>query len=90
MQPLKDESKPAGPIKLKNGYTVEVDHGVCIGAAACTAMAPQTFALNEEAKAVILATADEDEQETVLNAARACPVVAIRIKDENGVQIFPA
>jgi ferredoxin len=90
MPEWKDPAKPAGPVKLKNGYTVEVDHAVCIGAAACTAMAPRTFALDENAKAAILATADQDDQDTVLNAARSCPVSAIRIKDENGNQIFPA
>lgn len=86
----KDPSKPYGPVTLKNGWTVEVDHGVCIGAAPCTAMAPNTFALDDENKAAILATVDQDDQETILNAARSCPVSAIRIKDEAGNQIFPA
>ncbi|MEI9966716.1 MAG: ferredoxin [Candidatus Moraniibacteriota bacterium] len=90
MPEWKDPSKPTGPVTLKNGYTVEVDHSICIGAAPCTAMAPNTFALDETAKAAILATADLDDKETVLNAARACPVSAIRIKDETGQQIFPA
>lgn len=86
---LKDESKPAGPVTLKDGWTVEVDHDVCIGAAPCTAMAPNTFVLDDNGKAVILATADSDDQETILNAARGCPVGAIRIKDASGKQIFP-
>ncbi len=86
----KDALKPAGPVVLKNGWTLEVDHGVCIGAAPCTAMAPNTFALDDDAKAGILASVDEDDQETILNAAQSCPVSAIRIKDENGNQVFPA
>lgn len=90
MAQWKDESKPAGPVALKNGWTVEVDHSVCIGAAPCTAMAPKTFALDQDNKASILATADEEDQETILNAARGCPVSAIRIKDASGQQIFPA
>lgn len=89
MSQWKDESKPNGPISLKNGWTVEVDHNICIGAAPCTAMAPKTFALDEAGKASILATCDEDDQETILNAARACPVAAIIIKDETGKVIFP-
>ncbi|OGI21830.1 MAG: hypothetical protein A2808_02705, partial [Candidatus Moranbacteria bacterium RIFCSPHIGHO2_01_FULL_55_24] len=84
MSQWKDESKPAGPVKLKNGWTVHVDHNVCIGAAPCTAMAPNTFALDDTGKAAILATADQDDQETILNAARSCPVSAIIIKDEAG------
>ena len=86
----KDNLKPAGPVVLKNGWTLEVDHGVCIGAAPCTAMAPNTFALDDDAKAAILATVDEDDQETILNAAQSCPVSAIRIKDASGNQVFPA
>jgi ferredoxin len=86
----KDEAKTAGPIKLKNGWTVEVDHTVCIGAAPCTAIAPNAFALDSNGKASILSTVDEDDMETVLNAARACPVAAIIIKDETGKVIFPA
>ena len=86
----KDENQPHGPITLKNGWTVEVDKGVCIGAAPCTSMAPNTFALNDDNQAGILATVDADDQETILNAARSCPVSAIIIKDENGNQVFPA
>ena len=68
---------------------MEVDSSACIGAAPCTAMASNTFALNDDGKAGILASVDEDDQETILNAARACPVAAIIIKDETGKVIFP-
>jgi len=86
---LKDESKPAGPVTLKSGWTIEVDHAVCIGAAPCTAMAPGSFVLDDGGKAVILSTIDADDQDTILNAARSCPVGAIRIKDAEGKQVFP-
>ena len=89
MSQWKDEAKPHGPVKLKNGWTVEVDSAACIGAAPCTAMAPGTFALDDSGKAGILASVDADDQETILNAARACPVAAIIIKDETGKVIFP-
>lgn len=89
MSQWKNEASPAGPVTLKNGWTVEVDHAICIGSAPCTAMAPNTFGLEDNGKASILATVDEDDQETILNAARACPVAAIRIKDTTGKQIFP-
>lgn len=89
MSQWKDETKPTGPIKLSNGWTVEVDANACIGAAPCTAMAPKSFALGDDGKAAILASVDEEDQETILNAARACPVAAIIIKDETGKVIFP-
>lgn len=86
---LKDELKPSGPTVLANGWTVEIDRNVCIGAAPCTAMAPHTFGLDSEGKAVVLATADQDSTDTILNAARACPVSAIIVKDQDGKQVFP-
>lgn len=89
MSQWKNEAQPAGPVKLKNGWSVEVDRNVCIGAAPCTAMAPRVFALDDSGKAGILASADQDDQETILNAARSCPVAAIIIKDETGKMIFP-
>ncbi|PIX90198.1 MAG: cytochrome [Candidatus Moranbacteria bacterium CG_4_10_14_3_um_filter_45_9] len=89
MPQWKDDTKPHGPIKMNNGWTVEVDANACIGAAPCTAMAPNTFALNDDGKAGVLATLDQDDQEIILNAARSCPVAAIIIKDETGKVIFP-
>lgn len=86
---LKDETKPAGPVTLANGYTVEVDHNACIAAAPCSAMAPNTFGLGPDGKAVILDTADQDDIDTILNAARSCPVAAIRIKNAAGEIVFP-
>lgn len=89
MSQWKDDTKPHGPVALANGWTIEVDANACIGAAPCAAMAAKTFGLNDDGKAGVLATADEDSKETILNAARACPVAAIIIKDETGKVIFP-
>lgn len=86
---FKDQNNPHGPITLKNGWTVEVDRSVCIGAAPCTAMAPNSFTLDGESKAAILEGIDNDDMDTILNAARACPVAAIRIKNEKGEVVFP-
>ena len=86
---LKDESKPAGPITLASGWTVEIDQNACIGAAPCTAIAPNTFGLDVNGKAVVLSTVDQDDNETILSAARACPVAAIIIKNEKGEKVFP-
>jgi ferredoxin len=86
---FKNPQSTGAPVTLKNGWTVEVDHSVCIGAAPCTAMAPNSFALDSENKAGILQSIDNDDMDTILNAARACPVAAIRIKNEKGEVIFP-
>lgn len=85
---LKDKNNPSGPVQVKK-YKVWVDRGLCIGAATCVAVSPKTFQLDQEAKAVILETADEEKIETIIEAAKACPVAAIIIEDENGKRIFP-
>lgn len=69
--------------------TVTVDRDLCIGAASCIAVAPKTFQLDNEAKAIFLDTAEEELPEAILDSARACPVAAIIIHDEKGKQIYP-
>ncbi len=71
-------------------WVVTVDRSLCIGAASCMAVAPKAFALDDEAKAYVLETANEETKEAVLDAARVCPVAAILIKDKKtGKRIFP-
>jgi ferredoxin len=69
---------------------MHVDRDLCIGAATCVAIAPQTFVLDSEAKAIILATTDNDPDNVIIDAAKGCPVAAIIIEDETGKKIFPA
>ena len=86
---LKDPQKPSGPVVLKSGYKVWVDRSLCIGAATCIAVSPKTYVLDQEAKAVILESADEDTIENIIESAKACPVAAIIIEDEKGNRVFP-
>lgn len=88
MDQASDSTNPSGP-KKAGKYTVLVDRNLCIGAASCVAVAPKTFALDNEAKAIILPTAPEELPETIMDSAKACPVAAIIIHDETGKQIFP-
>lgn len=83
--------------------TIKVDPDLCIGAASCVTIDPDTFILNEENKAEVLdhGQADagpsyervvemtEDEKERLILAAQSCPTLAIFINDENGEQIYP-
>lgn len=81
-----------------------VDRDLCIGAASCVAVAPSTFELDAENKAVLRrkqpppssdATARRDledqsiDDETLLLAAQSCPTKAIFVYDEDGNQIYP-
>ena len=86
---LKDPQNPSGPVKIRN-LKMHVYRDLCIGAATCVAIAPQTFVLDSEAKAIILATADNDPDNVIIDAAKGCPVAAIIIEDETGKKIFPA
>lgn len=70
-------------------WTMRIDRGLCIGAATCVALAPKAWALDDEAKAIILDTADQETDENLLEAAKGCPVMAIIITDENGKQVYP-
>ncbi len=81
-----------------------IDRNLCIGAASCIAVAPSTFELDPENKAVLRRraappTSDatdrtdlEDgtiDDETLLLAAKSCPTQAIMVFDEEGKQIYP-
>lgn len=68
--------------------TIKVDRDLCIGAATCVALAPKAFALDDEAKAIIIDSVDEEKEDMVIEAAKACPVMAI-ILERDGKQIYP-
>lgn len=72
---------------------VKVDRALCIGAASCVAVAPNSFELDAEGKAVIkkkdgTATSDfvkyediADDAVNIEHAAKSCPVNAIIIEE---------
>ncbi|KKR86551.1 MAG: 4Fe-4S ferredoxin [Candidatus Uhrbacteria bacterium GW2011_GWF2_41_16] len=84
-------------------YRIKVDPDLCIGAASCVTISPETFQLNEENKAYVLdhgteptertyervVEMDDSEKEQLIMAAQSCPTLAIFIYDESGTQIFP-
>jgi len=84
-----DANKPSGPV-LINKLKVWVERNLCIGAATCVAVAPKTFVLDSEAKAIILDSSLQDDPNTIIEAAKACPVAAIFIEDDQGKRIFPS
>jgi len=84
--------------------TIKVDKDLCIGAASCVTVAPETFRLNDENKAYVLdhgqepggptyertIEVSEEEKENILLSAQSCPTLAVSIFDEAGEQIYPA
>lgn len=85
MPAYKNEEQPSGPATVGT-LEITVDRDACIGASACIPPADQTFTLDDEGKAVILATADANSEEDILDGARACPVRAIKVM-KDGVDI---
>ncbi len=83
-----DENDPKVVRKIRT-LTMRINRNLCIGAATCIALAPKAWALDDEAKAIILDTCDQETDETLLEAARGCPVMAIFLTDEHGNQVFP-
>lgn len=83
--------------------TITVDPDLCIGAASCVTIAPETFQLNDENKAVVYDHGTEpggrvyrrvievttEEKENIILAAQSCPTLAIILTDEAGNQLFP-
>ncbi len=89
MTKLKDPQKPSGPVTVRD-LRVWVDRDLCIGAATCAAVAQRAFTLDGEAKAVFLDTTDEEIDEALIEAAKACPTAAIYIENKkDGKRIFP-
>lgn len=60
---------------------VKIIRSLCIGAAVCVGVAPTTFELDQENKAVIK-EGSEDSPENILMAAKSCPTQAIVILKE--------
>ena len=84
----KDPNNPSGPIVV-NDLIIKIDRDLCIGAATCLAIAPEVFALDSDAKAIVLNTADATGTDMILDAARGCPTAAIIVETKDGQKLFP-
>jgi ferredoxin len=73
------------PLKISK---IVIDRDLCIGAATCVTIAPGTFQMDEENKA-ILVNLEGNDAETILMGAESCPTKAIFLYDEEGKQIYP-
>lgn len=73
----------------KDGATVTVDLNLCIAAGPCAVVAAKTFQIRDSDGKALVLDPDGDDVETVIAAAKSCPVAAIIIKDKTGKQLFP-
>jgi len=66
-----------------------IDREECIGDAACEAEAPETFYMDDDAKACVRPEVGDDA-ESIVAAAEACPVDCIKIVDsEANKTLYP-
>lgn len=71
-------------------YQIKVVRDLCIGAASCIAVSPDTFLLDDQNKAVIK-EGSQDVPENILMAAQSCPTSAIIVVDtETGERVWPS
>jgi len=75
--------------RVVHGLRVVIDRDQCVGFADCVKEAPEGFKLDDDTVAVFLNPAAV-ERERLVRACDACPVDAITVYDESGVQIVPS
>lgn len=72
-----------------HGLRIRIDRELCVGFGDCIDVAPEAFALDAEGTAVFLHAATVD-RERLLRACDECPVDAITVWDERGIQVVPS
>lgn len=69
-------------------YRIKIDRSLCTGYGECVGIAPEVFQLGDDNVSIVLDPEGSDD-ETVLDAARACPVDAIQLMDEFDELVWP-
>ena len=85
-----DNQTPQADKEVQVGkYKVKVLRNTCISAATCVAVAPATFELDAERKAVVK-EGSTDLETAIMMAAQSCPTKAIVVVDTaTGQQVWP-
>lgn len=71
-----------------DGVEIVVDLNTCIAAGPCAITAPNVFQIRDSDGKAVIKNPDGDTIETILDAARSCPILAIKIKKDNRF-LFP-
>jgi ferredoxin len=69
-------------------YRIIVNRELCESNAECVSLAPEVFELDEEDLCVVV-DPEGAKSKRILLAARACPVDAITLIDNDGEQVWP-
>ena len=68
--------------------SITINKTRCIGSGDCVETAPTVFRLDDAGKSELIDAAAASDS-VIVSAARSCPVKAITVVDEAGVQLFP-
>ena len=70
------------------GLRIRIDRALCVGFAECIEAAPRAFTLDADGIVVFIAP-EAVERQTLIAACEVCPVDALTVWDETGVQLAP-
>jgi ferredoxin len=76
------------PIEPTMTYRITVNRELCESNAECVSLAPEVFELDDEEICVVV-DPEGAKSKRILLAARACPVDAITLIDDEGEQVWP-
>jgi ferredoxin len=75
-------------VSARNRIAIDVDRTLCFGFGDCVDTAPAVFGLDDEDVAYVI-DPDAADVDLIVEASQNCPVDAIIICDELGVQLYP-
>lgn len=67
---------------------IKVIKSTCISAAVCVIQAPNTFDLDDDGIAYVK-EGTWDDATAIIQAAKACPILAVIVEDQDGKQLWP-
>lgn len=66
-------------------YRIIIDRDLCSGFGACADLDPETFAMGDDG--IVVALTEVTDRAEAVEAARACPMAAIRVVDDSGAAV---
>ena len=75
--------------RVVGGLRVCIDRALCVGFGDCIEQAPEAFVLDAEG-IVTFVDPTRVERERLISACDACPVDALTVWDQSGVQVVPS
>jgi ferredoxin len=72
-----------------SGLLVKIDRTTCIASKNCIHAAPELFELDDESICAFKELQEGITKEKIIEACSVCPVNALYVFDESGIQVVP-